>query len=329
VTAVVETTGVLTSEARRDVRIPTVARRRRLANGAATWLLYLATAIAAGALLLVIIALLRKGASSLDAGFFTRRLPVFSNADASAIAKLPAALRAKYHIGSTTQLGVGPAIAGTLVSTAMASLLAIPLGVLGAIYLNEFGKQNLMARIVRFFADVMTGVPSIVMGLFVYTVWVVRYGTSGPSAFAAALALACLMLPIVIRASEEMLRLVPDELRSASTAIGARRWETTLRVVLPAALGGITSGAMLAVARAAGETAPVLFTIGVIGGNQPANWSLSGGNTTLAAQIFNNAKQGDPRQQQFAWAAAITLVLLVFLLTFVARLIANRFSTSR
>lgn len=319
---------LLSAEARRDVRVATVSPRRHIADRSVTALLYVATGIAAAALALVLVALVRKGASSIDLGFFTRRLPVFDNSNAAAVAKLPPALRAKYHLGVSSQPGVGPAIVGTLLSTAMASLLAIPLGVLGAIYLNEFGKRNLMARVVRFFADVMTGVPSIVMGLFIYTVWVARYGTNGRSAFAAALALACLMLPIVIRSAEEMLRLVPDDLRQASFAVGARKWETTLRVVLPAALPGITSGAMLAVARAAGETAPVLFTIGVIGGGQAANTSLSGGNTTLATQIFDNAKRGDPRQQSFAWAAALTLVALVFLLTFVARFVANRFATT-
>lgn len=323
-----DTGTVLSPRARRDVRVRTVSGRRRLANRCATAMLYLAAAVAGCVLVLVLYALVRKGWSGIDAGFFTRRLPVFDNSNAAAVAKLPAALREKYHLGGSFRLGVWPAIVGTLVSTAMASVLAIPLGVGGALYLNEFGKKNLMARVVRFFADVMTGVPSIVMGLFIYTVWVARYGTSGASAFAAALALACLMLPIVIRSAEEMLRLVPDELRQASSALGGRKWETTLKVVLPAALPGITSGAMLAVARVAGETAPVLFTIGVIGGGDPANWSLAGGNTTLAAQIFDNAKRGDPRQQAFAWSAALTLVALVFVLTLIARFVANRFATT-
>jgi phosphate transport system permease protein len=315
---------VLGPEARLDVRVATVSPRRQLTNRLTTGLLYLAVALAGGALVLVIVALVRKGGSHLSLDFLSRRLPVFSNID---ISKIPPSLQAKFHLSGPT-FGVWPAIVGTLAATAMASLLAIPLGVLGAIYLNEFGKRSLFARTVRFFADVMTGVPSVIMGLFIFTVWVVRYGLTGRSAFAAALALACLMLPIVIRSSEEMLRLVPDELRQASLALGGRKWETTLKVVLPAALPGITSGAMLAVARAAGETAPVIFTIGTLGGGVAANASLSGQNTTLSQLIWDNAKVGNPLQQEFAWVAALTLVVLVFLLTFVARFVANRFATT-
>ncbi len=158
--------------------------------------------------------------------------------------------------------GIAPAIVGTLVITGVAALMAIPLGVLAAIYLNEYGRQNRIAKVIRFMADVMTGVPSIVMGLFVATIWVsagLHYGYSG---FAGSLALGALMLPIVIRSCEEMLKLVPNDLRQASDALGARRWRTVLSVVLPAALPGIVSGAMLAVARAAGETAPLLLTVG-------------------------------------------------------------------
>jgi phosphate transport system permease protein len=215
-----------------------------------------------------------------------------------------------------------PAIIGTLVITGWAAAMAIPLGVLGAIYLNEFGKQRTLARFIRFMADVMTGVPSIVMGLFIYTVWVVRFHEF--SGLAGSFALACLMLPIIIRTTEEMLRLVPDELRHASQALGARTWKTTLTVVLPAALSGIISGAMLAVARAAGETAPLLFVIGIA---FEANPSLTGQNTALPAQIFKNASQPFPGAQERAWGAALTLVAIVFAFTVLARLISRRFST--
>src|SRR5204863_5637893 len=168
--------------------------------------------------------------------------------------------------------GMQPAIIGTIVITGLAALMAIPIGILGAIYLNEYGKQRRLANGLRFLTDVMTGVPSVVMGIFIYTVWVLHFGQR--STFAGALALACLMLPIVVRSAEEMLRLVPDNLREASAALGTRTWRTTLGVVLPAALPGITSGCMLAVARAAGETAPLLFTIG---GITATNFSLNGG----------------------------------------------------
>jgi phosphate transport system permease protein len=217
--------------------------------------------------------------------------------------------------------GMGPAVAGTLVVTGAAAAMAIPLGVLGAVYLNEYGKQNALARLIRIMADVMTGVPSIVMGLFVYVSYVLLVREQ--SGFAAALALGCLMLPVIIRSSEEMLRLVPDELRQASAALGARRWKTTVSVVLPAAVSGIVSGVMLAIARAAGETAPVVVVAGVI---FQTNWTLSGPNTTLAAQIFRNASEPFPAAQDRAWGAALTLMVIVLVFTVAARLISSRFA---
>ncbi len=153
-------------------------------------------------------------------------------------------------------------------------------------------------------ADVMTGVPSIVMGLFIYTVFTLRFGLMG---FGGSLALACLMLPIVIRSTEEMLRLVPDELRQGSYALGNRKWRTILTVVLPAAIGGIVSGVMLAVARAAGETAPLLFTIGAA---RKINTDLfHGPNSALPQQIFNNAQTPFAAAQDRAWGAALTLMV--------------------
>ncbi len=223
-------------------------------------------------------------------------------------------------ISSQPGPGMAPAVVGTLLITAAATAIAVPLGVLGAVYLNEYGKQRPVASFIRLMTDVMSGVPSVVMGLFIYTIWVLRYGLSG---LAGALALACLMLPIIVRTSEEMLRLVPGNLREASAALGARTWRTTVRIVLPAALPGIVSGAMLAVARAAGETAPLLFTIGIV--SKP-NTSLFGSNTALSQQIFKNAQVPFPAAQDRAWAAALTLILLVFILTLAARLISARFA---
>jgi phosphate transport system permease protein len=218
--------------------------------------------------------------------------------------------------------GMGPAIIGTLIITGAAALLAIPLGVLGAIYLNEYGKRNLLARVIRTMADVMTGVPSIVMGLFIYVVWVLT--VEEQTGFAAALALACLMLPVVIRSTEEILRLVPDELRQASLALGARRWRTIVTVVLPASISGITSGALLAIARAAGETAPLVVTAGVV---YTTNWNLfDGNNTALPAQIFRNASQPFQNAVDRAWGAALTLMVIVLLATLIARIIASRFA---
>jgi phosphate transport system permease protein len=220
--------------------------------------------------------------------------------------------------------GMQPAIIGTIVITGLAALMAIPVGIMGAIYLNEYGKQRRLAHALRFLTDVMTGVPSVVMGIFIYTVWVLHFQQR--STFAGALALACLMLPIVVRSTEEMLKLVPDNLREASAALGTRTWRTTLGVVLPAALPGITSGCMLAIARAAGETAPLLFTIGSIshfGGVGHMASQLGEQNTSLATQIFSNATQ--PGGEPLAWGAALTLIVMVLVLTMLARVVTARF----
>ena len=181
---------------------------------------------------------------------------------------------------------MGAAVVGTLEITGFAAVMAIPLGILGAVYINEYGGNRPLAKLISFLADVMTGVPSIVMGLFIFTIWVLHFGYSG---LAGSFALACLMLPIVIRSTYEMLRLVPDSLRQGSYALGATKARVTLTVVLPTAVGGIVSGCLLAVARAAGETAPLLFTILTV---EATNSNLfSGADTALPTQIFVNASQ--------------------------------------
>jgi phosphate transport system permease protein len=218
--------------------------------------------------------------------------------------------------------GMWPAVLGTLLITGLATLMAVPLGVLGAIYLNEYGGKNWLSALIGFMSDVMTGVPSIVMGLFIFSIWVLHFGYSG---LAGAFALGCLMLPVVIRSSYEMLRLVPDPLREASYALGATKSRVTLTVVLPAAIGGIVSGALLAIARAAGETAPLLFTI--LGGLSVANPNVfSGANTALPFLIFTNATSPYTGAQARAWGAALTLIVIAFVLMIVARIITARFS---
>jgi phosphate transport system permease protein len=215
--------------------------------------------------------------------------------------------------------GMAPAIVGTLLCTFGATVLAVPLGILGAVYLHEYGQTSKFARVVRFMATVMTGVPSIVMGLFVYVTWTLNFGFS---AFGGSLALACLMLPIVIGSTEQMLKLVPNHLREAAFALGARKSRVILTIVLPAALPGIVSGSLLAIARAAGETAPLLFTIHV---TNSINWHFfSDPNTALSAQIFGNANSSFDAAQDRAWGAALTLVLLAFVVTFAARIFTAR-----
>ena len=217
--------------------------------------------------------------------------------------------------------GMGPALIGTLEITGFAALMAIPLGVLGAIYINEYGGKGWLGRLIAFMADVMTGVPSIVMGLFIFSIWVLHFGYSG---LAGSFALACLMLPIVIRSTYEMLLLVPNELREASYALGSTKARVVLTVVLPAAIGGIVSGALLAVARAAGETAPLVFTILV---TQTTNSNLfSGANTALSTLIFQNATQPYTGAQARAWGSALTLIAIAFILMIVARLVTARFA---
>jgi phosphate transport system permease protein len=215
--------------------------------------------------------------------------------------------------------GMGPAILGTLLVTTGATLIAVPLGILGAVYLHEYGGTSMFAKLVRFMGTVMTGVPSIVMGLFVYLTWTMKFGYS---AFGGALALACLMLPVVIGSTEQMLRLVPPNLREAAYALGTSKSRTILTVVLPAALPGIVSGSLLAIARAAGETAPLLFAVGAATAYNPN--LFSGANTALSVQIFGNATSSFVAAQDRAWGAALTLMLLAFLVTLTARLLFTR-----
>jgi phosphate transport system permease protein len=217
--------------------------------------------------------------------------------------------------------GMGPAVVGTLLITGAATVMAVPLGVLGGIYLNEYSARSALGRFVSFLAEVMTGVPSIVMGLFIYSIWVLRFGVSG---FAGALALACLMLPVIIRTTEETLKLVASDLRESAYALGGRKAGTILRVVLPAAAPGIVSGALLAVARAAGETAPLLFTILTV--NETNTDLFHGPNTTLSVQIFRNAQQVFPGPQERAWGAALTLIAIVFVFTLLSRALSTVFS---
>ena len=217
--------------------------------------------------------------------------------------------------------GLGPAVLGTIEITALATVMAVPLGILGAVYLNEYGGKGPLARLIGFMADVMTGVPSIIMGLFIFAIWVLHFGYSG---LAGAFALGCLMLPVVIRSSDEMLKLVPDPLREASYALGATKARVTMTVVLPAAIGGIVSGALLAVARALGETAPLIFTILTVTAANPN--VFSGANTALSTQIFANATQPFVGAQSRAWGAALTLIAMAFIVMIAARIVTARFT---
>jgi phosphate transport system permease protein len=219
------------------------------------------------------------------------------------------------------QGGIRSAILGTIEIVALATAIAVPVGVALAVYLNEVGKQSKLAIAVRYFIDVLTGVPSIVFGLFIYIVFVLGGMLGGFAAWKGSLALALLMLPVVTRASEVSLAMVPDSLREAALALGAPRWRVIARVVLPTAIPGLLTGALLAIARASGETAPLLFTVL---GAQAITFSLNAQMNSLPLQIFNDVRQPNPQLVTRAWGAAFTLIVLILLVNLAARLAARR-----
>jgi phosphate transport system permease protein len=218
--------------------------------------------------------------------------------------------------------GIRSALIGTLLIVAVAMAISIPVGIGVALYLVEYGKQSWFANVVRYFVDVMTGVPSIMFGLFIYIVLVLSHaGGSGFAAWKGSLAISLLMLPIVVRSAEVVLLLVPDSLREAALALGAPRWRVVTKVVLPTATPGLVTGSLLAVARGIGETAPLLFTVSVafaLTGNLNAQMN------SLPFLIYNDAQNAQARIVNIAWGAALTLVVLVLILNIVARLIARR-----
>jgi phosphate transport system permease protein len=217
--------------------------------------------------------------------------------------------------------GVKSAILGTLEMVGLAMVISVPLGIGVALYLTEYGREGRFGNAVRYFVDVMTGVPSIVFGLFVYITLILTGFGGGFSGWKGSVALALLMLPIVTRSAEVVLLLVPQHLREAALALGAPRWRVIVRVVLPTALPGLVTGMLLAVARAAGETAPLLFTATIV---QGTSFNLGERMNSLPAQIFSDVGQAQDRLVGRAWGAALTLVLMILALTIVARLVSRR-----
>jgi phosphate transport system permease protein len=276
------------------------SRRRRVQDRVITVVVSLAFLVALAPLVSVLLLAVQEGMHRFDVEFFTHSMRNIGARDTGGGA---------YH-----------AILGTLEQVGITTLICVPFGLLVAIYVVEYGRGRL-ATTIRFFVDVMTGIPSIVAGLFVLSFWILGLG-KGFSGFAAALALSVLMLPIVVRSSEEMLRLVPDSLREASLALGVPRWKTILRIVLPTALPGIVTGVMLAIARVAGETAPVLLT--AFGAASINNDPLHGAQSSLPLFVFQQAS--DPQQSAVdrAWTAALTLILIVMVLNLLARMLTRR-----
>ena len=276
------------------------ARRRR--DRAARVTILAATVIALIPLVLILYYLLRKGLGAWSSSFFTTDPTGNTFFKSSSIG------------------GVKSAILGTVEMVALASAISVPVGVGVAVWLVEYGRESWFAHAVRFFVDVLTGVPSIIFGLFIYIVLVVGTGSSF-AGYKGSLALALLMLPVVIRSAEVILQLVPSGLRESALALGAPRWRVIFSVVLPTALPGMVTGVLLAVARAAGETAPLLFTAA---STKATTYNLGGFMNSLPVQIYNDVTSPTTAVVNRAWGAALTLVTLILLLNLIARLIARR-----
>jgi phosphate transport system permease protein len=261
-------------------------------------LAWLTAAIAVGFLGLVVWSVAKRGAGELNLDFFTKTPVPFAT-------------------GNVKQ-GLANAFAGSLVLVGLATAMALPVGILVAIYVNEFASTRIRHG-VGLVLDVLIGIPAIVIGIFVFGLLVVAHGQSG---YAGSFALAVIMLPLVARATIEVLALVPTSLREASLGLGVPRWRTTLGIVLPQAVGGIVTGAVLAVARVAGETAPLLFTTSIVG-NQ-VSWNPSHALPSIPLAIFELFDSPNPADVARAWAAAFVLLMFILVTSLTARWLANR-----
>jgi phosphate transport system permease protein len=283
------------------VSLQPVSARRKRTDRSARVVVALFTAIALVPLVLVIYYLLKEGLGAISWDFFTTD-PTGS------------------FLGNPG--GIKSAMLGTIEMVAIATAVAVPIGVGVAIWLVEYGRQSWLATAVRYFIDVMTGVPSIVFGLFVYiTLVVTNFGGSSFAGYKGAIALALLMLPVVTRSAEVVLLLVPNTLREAAYALGAPRWKVIFKIVLPTALPGMVTGILLAIARAAGETAPLLFTATIV---NDTTFNLNDRMNSLPALIFQDVGQAQDRLVTIAWGAALTLVAMILILTILARLVQRR-----
>jgi len=270
-------------------------RRRRLVERLFGLAAVGSALLACGILVVVLGTLVYKGASALSLDFFMKPRPLFGQ-----------------------EGGIADALIGSALVVGTAMLMAIPVSVLVAIYMSEYAGPK-VARSLKIVLDVLNGVPAIVVGIFVFGILVVG---RGQSAVYGAFALAILMLPMVARATQEILEIVPRSLRDASYALGVTKWRTTWSIVLPAAIGGILTGVVIAVARVAGETAPLLFTTS-IAANQ-ISFDVHGALPTLPVLIFVNSESPDPGDQAAAWAAALVLIAFVLVLNVLAKLFAAR-----
>ena len=269
-------------------------RRRKVMDRLMTAVAYACAALALIPLTWIVVYVLMQGLSAWNVEFFTQ-------------------LPTTYEVG-----GIRNGIFGTLEVVGLSVLIGVPMGIMAGIFLAEYGS-NVLGAVVRFTADTLSGVPSIVVGLFVYGLIVLSTG-GAYSAVAGAVALAILMIPVITRTTEEIVRLVPASIREASLALGVPRWKTIMRVVVPTALSGIVTGIFLAVARVAGETAPLIMTI--FGTTAPISKNIfDGPTTTLSLLIFQLGGSSFPGVVKVAWGAALLLVIIIFGLSLVARVL--------
>jgi phosphate transport system permease protein len=279
------------------------AARRLLRNRSTTFLIVASVVLTLVPVVWILVQIVIKGGSAMSWTFLTQSLPFSMMKEGG---------------------GFLNGLIGTAIMVALASVVSIPLGILGAVYLVEYGKGNWLAKLIRFFSDVMTGVPSIFVGVFVYTALVVKFKYG---AIMGAASLALIMMPIIVRSSEEMLKLVPPELKDASYALGAAKWQTITKVILPSAAPGLTTGAMLAVARAAGETAPLLMT--ALGSLQLVTKLAGSPISSLTLLIYSGAGQPFDAAQARAWAGALELLVIVLIFTIAARAFSSRSRLNR
>ncbi len=279
-----------------------VSARRRRRDWLARAGILGATIIALIPLVLIVYYLLEKGLGAWSPSFFTTD-PTGNT-----------------FFGAADIGGIKSAILGTIEIVALASAISVPIGIGVAIWLVEYGKDSWFAQTVRFFVDVLTGVPSILFGLFIYIVLIIGTGSTY-AGYKGSLALSLLMLPIVIRSAEVVLLLVPAALRESALALGAPRWRVIASVILPTAMPGMVTGMLLAIARAAGETAPLLFTAAY---TQKTSFSLNGFMNSLPVQIYKDVTSPTTAVVDRAWGAALTLVVMILLLNMIARLVSRK-----
>jgi phosphate transport system permease protein len=271
-------------------------RRRRLVNRAMEALATIAALIAVAVLAIVVVSVASRGAGALSWDFLTKPQALFGQPGG----------------------GIANAIVGTALLVGLATVMALPVGVLTAIYLTEFAPRR-VAIPIQVVLDVLAGLPTIVLGIFVYALLVIGHTQSG---YAGSFALAIIMLPVVARATQEMLLLVPPTLREASLALGVRRWRTVVGIILPSSVGGILTGTVLAVARAAGETAPLLFTSSIFA--NAVQTDVTKALPNIPVLIFTYSEQPDPALHEQAWAAALVLMAFVLLASIGAKALLVR-----